>query len=86
MMLGVALATAAFTAGRIVAMIFLAITIALGGWLTGQWSTGALNTDALHPGYYLPTAAGGLFGAAAAAQVHLHTRPKPPSASGSSAG
>ena len=72
MILGAALATAAFTAGRILVMIFLAMTTALGGWLTGQWMTGAVTTDALHPGYYLPTAAGGLVGAAAAAQVHLH--------------
>ncbi|MEU6606413.1 TDT family transporter [Streptomyces shenzhenensis] len=73
MMLGTALATAAFTAGRIIVMIFLAMTITLGGWLTGQWIAGDLNTDALHPGYYLPTAAGGLVGGGAAAQVHLHT-------------
>jgi len=26
----------------------------------------------VHPGYFLPTAAGGLIGASAAAQVHLH--------------
>jgi tellurite resistance protein len=28
--------------------------------------------DSVHPGYFLPTAAGGLIGANAAAQVHLH--------------
>ena len=72
MMLGAVLATAAFTAGRIVVMVFLAITITLGGWLTGEWIAGGLNSDALHPGYYLPTAAGGLVGGGAAAQVHLH--------------
>jgi len=72
MILGAALATAAFTAGRILVMIFLAMTTALGGWVTGQWMVGGMPADALHPGYYLPTAAGGLVGAAAAAQVHLH--------------
>lgn len=72
MMLGAALATAAFTAGRTVVLIFLAITIGLGGWVTGQFVVGDLTTDALHPGYYLPGAAGGLLGANAAAQVHLH--------------
>ncbi|MDR0341816.1 MAG: hypothetical protein LBI49_01660 [Nocardiopsaceae bacterium] len=72
MMLGAVLATVVFAAGRILVMIFLAITIALGGWLTGQWIAGGLNADALHPGYYLPTAAGGLVGGGAAAQVHLH--------------
>jgi tellurite resistance protein len=72
MMLGAALATAAFTAGRILVIIFLAITITLGGWVTGQRIIGAESTAAAHPGYYLPTAAGGLVGATAAAQVHLH--------------
>jgi tellurite resistance protein len=73
MILGAVLATAAFTAGRVLVIIFLTIMIALGGWVTGQWMVGSLTSDALHPGYYLPTAAGGLVGATAAAQVHLHT-------------
>jgi len=72
MLLGGALATAAFTAGRILVIIFLAITIVLGGWVTGQWIAGDMTADALHPGYYLPTAAGGLVGGTAAAHVHLH--------------
>jgi hypothetical protein len=50
----------------------LAATIALGGWLTGQWMTGGIEPDSLHAGYFLPTAAGGLIGADAAAQVQLH--------------
>jgi len=72
MILGAALAAYSFTAGRILVAIFLALTIALAGWLNGQWLTGGLKTDALHPGYYLPGVAGGLVGAGAAAQVHLH--------------
>ena len=52
--------------------MFLAVTIGLGGWLTGQWMTGGIEPDSVHPGYFLPTAAGGLIGAGAAAQVHLH--------------
>ena len=73
MILAAALATAAFTAGRVLVIVFLAVTVALGGWLTGQWIAGPLNQDSAHPGYYLPTVAGGLVGADAAAQVHLHT-------------
>lgn len=73
MMLGAALSAVAFTAGRVLVIVFLVATVVLGGWLTGQWSTGALDTDALHPGYYLPTVAGGLVGGGAAAQVRLHT-------------
>jgi tellurite resistance protein len=72
MLLAAALATDAFTAGRVLVVVSVAVTIALGGWLTGQWMTGGIELDSVHPGYLLPTAAGGLIGANAAAQVHLH--------------
>jgi tellurite resistance protein len=72
MILSAALAKDAFSAGRVLVIVFLAVTIALGGWLTGQWMTGGIEPDSVHPGYFLPTAAGGLIGANAAAQVHLH--------------
>ena len=73
MILSAALAKeAAPAAGRVLVVVFLAVTIALGGWLTGQWITGGIEPDSVHPGYFLPTAAGGLIGADAAAQVHLH--------------
>ena len=72
MLLSAALAKDAFTAGRVLVIVFLAVTIGLGGWLTGQWMTGGVEPDSLHPGYFLPTAAGGLIGASASAQVHLH--------------
>ena len=73
MLLAAALAKDAFAAGRVLVIVFLAVTIGIGGWLTGQWMTGGIEPDSLHPGYFLPTAAGGLIGANAAAQVHLHT-------------
>jgi tellurite resistance protein len=72
MLLAAALAKDAPAAGRVLVIVFLAITIAIGGWLTGQWMTGGVDPDSVHPGYFLPTAAGGLIGANAAAQVHLH--------------
>src|SRR5580658_4947068 len=72
MILAAALAKDAFAAGRVLVIVFLAITIGIGGWLTGQWMTGGIEPDSVHPGYFLPTAAGGLIGADAAAQVHLH--------------
>ena len=72
MILSATLASAAFAAGRVLVIVFLAVTVALGGWLTGQWMTGGIEPDSVHPGYFLPTAAGGLIGANAAAQVHLH--------------
>jgi tellurite resistance protein len=72
MLLAAALAQDAPAAGRVLVIVFLAVTIALGGWLTAQWMTGGIEPDWVHPGYFLPTAAGGLIGADAAAQVHLH--------------
>jgi tellurite resistance protein len=72
MILAAALAAAAFGAGRVLVVAFLAVTIGVGGWLTGQWMTGGIDPDSIHPGYFLPTAAGGLIGANAAAQVQLH--------------
>jgi tellurite resistance protein len=72
MLLSATLAQDAFTAGRVLVIVFLAVMIAVGGWLTGQWMTGGIDPDSVHPGYILPTAAGGLIGATAAAQVHLH--------------
>ena len=72
MILGAALASVAATDGRVVVAVFLAATIAFGGWLTGQWITGQLDQDSTHPGYFLPAVAGGLVGAYAAAEAHWH--------------
>jgi tellurite resistance protein len=72
MLLAAALAADAPAASRVLVVVFLAMTMAIGGWLTGQWMTGGIELDSVHPGYFLPTAAGGLIGANAAAQVHLH--------------
>ncbi len=58
--------------GRVFVIVFLAITIAIGGWLTGQWIAGDVDPGSMHPGYFLPTVAGGMVGAFSAAQVHLH--------------
>ena len=41
----------------------------LGGWFTGSWIYGSLNLDRLHPGYFLPTVAGGLVASGSAAVV-----------------
>src|SRR5258708_7030811 len=61
-----------FAAGRALVVIFLAVTMCVGGWLGGQWITGDLDPASVHPGYYLPTVAGGLVGAITLSQVHLH--------------
>jgi tellurite resistance protein len=72
MILAAALAPDALAAARVLVVVFLAVTMAIGGWLTGQWMTGGIEPDSVHPGYYLHTTAGGLIGANAAAEVHLH--------------
>jgi tellurite resistance protein len=43
--------------------------LALGGWFTGFWMRGGVELDRLHPGYFLPTVAGGLVASAGAAEV-----------------
>jgi len=72
MMLGAALASVSFAAGRTLVVIFLAVTIIIGGWLIGQWIAADPDQASVHPGYYLPTVAGGLVGTITLAQVHLH--------------
>src|ERR1700739_3705369 len=42
MMLGAALASVSFAAGRVLVIVFLAVTIAVAGWLGGQWIAGDL--------------------------------------------
>jgi tellurite resistance protein len=68
---GVALAQTNLTAGRVVVCVFAAATVVLGGFLTGQWVVGDLDQAAAHPGYFLPTVAGGLVGAGSLAEVQL---------------
>ncbi|NMH77460.1 TDT family transporter [Pseudonocardia xinjiangensis] len=56
-------------AGAIVTDVFIGLTVLLGSWFTGQWIYGPVDIDKFHPGYFLPTVAGGLVAAAAAAAV-----------------
>lgn len=57
------------TTGRAVVVIFLTLTVLAGGWYTGQWIYSSLTFASLHPGYFLPTVAGGLVASAAAAAI-----------------
>lgn len=63
------LAPHALGAAKVLVDIFLVLTLLLGGWFTGQWIYGPLDLDRLHPGYFLPTVAGGLVASASAAGV-----------------
>ncbi|MEV0460343.1 hypothetical protein [Catellatospora methionotrophica] len=56
-------------AARIVIYTAIVIIIGFGGWVTGQWIVGDLDQDKLHPGYLLPTVAGGLLASSAASTV-----------------
>jgi tellurite resistance protein len=59
----------AATAGRVVVDVFIALLVIFGGWITGQWIYGPLEIDQIHPGYFLPTAAGGFIAGAVAGAV-----------------
>lgn len=60
------------TAGKIVFDVFLVLTVLLGGWFTGQWIIAGPELDQIHPGYFLPTVAGGLIASDAAAVTGQH--------------
>jgi tellurite resistance protein len=49
--------------------VFVVLTLLLGGWFTGFWMRGGTDLERLHPGYLLPTVAGGFIAAAALADV-----------------
>jgi tellurite resistance protein len=68
----IGLAPHAPTAGKICVNIFLALTVLYGGWITGQWIYRPVDLDKMHPGYFLPTAAGGFVASAAASAVGEH--------------
>jgi tellurite resistance protein len=49
--------------------VLVVLIVLLGGWFTGFWMRGGVDLDRLHPGYFLPTVAGGLVASAGAAAV-----------------
>jgi tellurite resistance protein len=59
----------AATLGRALVDVFIALTVLLGAWFTGQWIYGPLDFAKVHPGYFLPTVAGGLVASIGAADV-----------------
>jgi tellurite resistance protein len=73
MLLGVRLAEQARGAGEVVFACSVVLVVLGGAWITGDWITcdGAIRR--WHPGYYLPTAAGGLLAGGAAAALGFTT-------------
>lgn len=72
LMLGSDLAVHAPWAGHAVQLAAVSVILVLGGVLSGRWVADELDLDALHPGYFLPTVAGGLLSAIGAAQAGAH--------------
>jgi tellurite resistance protein len=55
--------------GRVVVDVGIAGTVLTGGWFTGQWIYKPLDFKSVHPGYFLPTVAGGFVASASAGLV-----------------
>jgi len=68
MLLAGALGEHARGAGQGLFIAALVLTLLLGGWLSGQWIISSATLAQWHPGYFLPTVAGGLIAAAVAAE------------------
>ncbi|MEV4348240.1 hypothetical protein AB0J83_27605 [Actinoplanes sp. NPDC049596] len=73
MFLGIALTGHAHQVGEVVFGIALALTVAIGGWLSGEWIIADLRLAQWHPGYFLPTVGGGLIGAGGSAALGHRT-------------
>jgi tellurite resistance protein len=56
-------------AAQIVVDLGAGLSVILAGWLVGQWIYGPLELPKIHPGYFLPSVAGGFVCAATLAAV-----------------
>jgi tellurite resistance protein len=63
MLLALGLEPYAHLVALVLFLVFFITTALLGGWMTGQWIVAKLDAETFHPGYLLPTVAGGLVGA-----------------------
>jgi tellurite resistance protein len=59
MLLALGLEPYAHAPAEAIFIAFFATTFLFGGWITGQWIAGELDPVKVHPGYLLPTVAGG---------------------------
>jgi tellurite resistance protein len=55
--------------GTVVVDVFIVATVVLAGWLTGQWIYLPIEPAKVHPGYFLPSVAGGFVASASAGLV-----------------
>jgi tellurite resistance protein len=72
-LLSVPLAQQARGAGEIVFGCATALTVLFGAWITGDWIARNGDIRRWHPGYYLPSAAGGLIAGGASAALGFVT-------------
>ena len=54
------------TAGEAITDIGIVATVVLAGWFVGEWIYRPLDFEKVHPGYFLPSVAGGFVASAAA--------------------
>jgi tellurite resistance protein len=57
------------SAGAVVVDVLIVATVVLAGWFTGQWIYRPLELAKVHPGYFLPSVAGGFVASASAGLV-----------------
>jgi tellurite resistance protein len=72
MLMGAALSEHWHGPGQVIGELFLAGTFLLGGWTTGTWILEDMTLAQWHPGYFLPTVAGGLLSSEVAAGLGHH--------------
>jgi tellurite resistance protein len=73
MLLGLRLAEHARTAGEVAFGCCAVLVVLVGAWISGGWIAGDGAIARWHPGYFLPTAAGGLLAAGASAELGFAT-------------
>jgi tellurite resistance protein len=69
MLLGLAVADHSRALGESIFFVALALTVLIGAWLSGTWIVADMTLAQWHPGYFLPTVAGGLIGAEGSAAL-----------------
>jgi tellurite resistance protein len=69
MLLGLAVADHSRALGEAIFFVALALTVLIGAWLSGNWIVADMTLAQWHPGYFLPTVAGGLIGAEGSAAL-----------------
>ena len=57
------------TVGSVIVDVFIVATVVLAGWFTGQWIYRPLELAKVHPGYFLPSVAGGFVASASAGLI-----------------